>query len=212
MVPFREDRPAVRELLPWVPTLLAICALIALLIVTATRFSSSPEAAPPPPAPTFLPVPPLGLTPGTEAPVPILTTTTPNPPSPARSRPRTIPATDPPETDPPRPPPSDVTGRYRVVDSFPDGFIGEVLVRNTSGRDRDWRVELRFPDDGGDLVTSWVESAPQATLSRAGDRFVWSSGVPVAARGSVALRFQFSGTRDRPASCTVNRTACTGTQ
>jgi zeaxanthin glucosyltransferase len=35
--------PAVRELLPWLPTLLGVCALIALLIIAANRFTSSPE-------------------------------------------------------------------------------------------------------------------------------------------------------------------------
>ena len=97
-----------------------------------------------------------------------------------------------------------------MVQSFGDGFIGEVLIRNASGRDLDWRADLRFPD-ADRLITSWVESAPQATLTQSGDRFVWSSGVPVPAGGEVALRFHFGrdGTVDRPASCLVNGTTCT---
>ena len=103
-----------------------------------------------------------------------------------------------------------MTGRYRVVDSFPDGFIGEVLVTNASGADRDWTVRLRFGDAAGELRTSWVESAPQATPGTAGDTFTWSSGVPVAAGSSVALRFHFArtGPDEAPRTCTVNGVAC----
>jgi hypothetical protein len=55
-----------------------------------------------------------------------------------------------------------------------------------------------------------VESAPQATPGRDGDAFVWASGVPVAARSRVALRFHFtrSGSGDRPRDCTVNGSTC----
>lgn len=103
-----------------------------------------------------------------------------------------------------------MTGRYRVVDSFADGFIGEVLVANTTGAARDWTVRLRFSDDVGALRTSWVEGAPQASLDVAGDTFVWSSGAPVAARSSVALRFHVnrSGTDEQPSACSVNGTTC----
>jgi hypothetical protein len=107
-----------------------------------------------------------------------------------------------------------VTGRYRVVSSFADGFIGEVLIVNTTDRDRNWTARLRFRDNVGELRTSWVESAPQATLTTAGAEFVWISGVPVPARSEVALRFHFSrtGSGDRPRTCTVNGAACTGTE
>ena len=109
-----------------------------------------------------------------------------------------------------RPSVGPVSGRYRVVDSYDDAFIGEVLVTNTSGGNRDWWVELRFPARVEDLITSWVESAPQATLHRSGPAFVWTSRVPVPAGGAVALRFHFSrtGSGDLPSVCTVNEAAC----
>ncbi|MEU8615791.1 hypothetical protein AB0C29_48205 [Actinoplanes sp. NPDC048791] len=205
--------PALRDLLPWLPTLLGVCALIALLIIAATRFTSSPEVRAVPPAPPFLPVPaatpttssspasaPPSARPGSQM-RPATATTSPRP---ARSSSRA--------TTAPAPAPGPVSGRYRVVDSYDNAFIGEVLVANSSGRDSDWRVELRFPPDVGDLITSWVESAPQATLRRSGDSFIWSSGVPVPARGQVALRFHFSrsGSGNLPSACTVNGQGCSG--
>jgi hypothetical protein len=103
-----------------------------------------------------------------------------------------------------------VTGRYRVVQSYRDGFIGEVLITNGGRTDRDWVVRLRFPANVGDLRTSWVESTPQPSLSRVDGVLVWRSGSPVRAGGSVALRFQFS--RDTgeagPVTCTVNDAPC----
>jgi hypothetical protein len=205
--------PALRDLLPWLPTLLGVCALIALLIIAATSFTSSPEVRAVPPAPPFLPAPaatpttspsptsaPPSARPGSQM-RPATATTSPRP---ARSSSRA--------TTAPAPAPGPVSGRYRVVDSYDNAFIGEVLVANSSGRDSDWRVELRFPPAVGDLITSWVESAPQATLRRSGDSFIWSSGVPVPARGQVALRFHFSrsGSGNLPSACTVNGQGCSG--
>jgi hypothetical protein len=105
-----------------------------------------------------------------------------------------------------------VSGRYRVLNSYVDSFIGEVLVSNSSSSPHDWVVQLRFPSNVGSLRTSWVESQPQATLTRSGQTFIWTSTVPVGAGSSVALRFQFArtGTNSNPATCTVNGTACSG--
>ncbi|MET0491541.1 MAG: cellulose binding domain-containing protein [Actinoplanes sp.] len=206
----------VRELLPWLPTAAGVCGLVALLIFAAVQFTSTPEvpvtAAPAPAAPYLPPYSPPSFTP---SPLPSLPLPPPSPPvpPPGTIAPVTSPAPRPSVTSSKTPaatrPPA-LTGAYRVVESFGDGFIGEVLIRNASGRDLDWRADLRFPD-ADRLITSWVESAPQATLTRSGNRFVWSSGVPVPAGGEVALRFHFGreGTVDRPASCLVNGTTCT---
>jgi hypothetical protein len=208
--------------MPWVPVALGVCALVALLIVAAVPFVSSPEPQLGPAPQPFLPAePPAQVDPspsarepaparpssagvpaeptqaGSAAGEPTVTTAPPRRPSPSRTTPAQ---------------PSPVTGRYRVLDSFDDGFVGEVRISNTSGRDSDWVVRLRFPANVGELITSWVESAPQATLSRAGDRYVWSSGAPVPAHGAVELRFHFarSGTGNLPSACTVNGEACSG--
>ncbi|MGW4945913.1 hypothetical protein ACWEOZ_30525 [Actinoplanes sp. NPDC004185] len=215
--------PALRELLPWLPTLLGVCALIALLIIAATRFTSSPEVRAVPPAPPFLPVPAQPaetLTPATPLPDPPSAPASGPPSARPGSQMRPATATTSPRpvrsssraTTAPAPARGPVSGRYRVVDSYDNAFIGEVLVANSSGRDSDWRVELRFPPAVGDLITSWVESAPQATLRRSGDSFIWASGVPVPARGQVALRFHFSrsGSGNLPSACTVNGLGCTG--
>ncbi|MFI7542600.1 hypothetical protein [Actinoplanes sp. NPDC049599] len=210
--------PALRELLPWAPTVLGVCALVVLLIIAATRFTAAPEARAVPPALPFLPVP--TLTPG--PPSAVVTPSGSTPPdrqvtAPTSTRPSRTPARIPSRTPArtttaPAPAPGPVSGRYRVIDSYGDAFIGEVLVANAGGRDSDWRVELRFPAAVGDLITSWVESAPQATLRRSGDGYVWSSGVPVPAGGQVALRFHFSrsATGNLPLTCTVNGRSCAG--
>lgn len=201
---------AVRELLPWLPTLAGVCGLVALLIFAAVQFTSAPEVpvtAAPQPAPPYLPpyLPPSPLPPLPSATVAPVTSSAPRPSATPSVSPSATPSRTRTRTRPPA-----LTGAYRVVESFGDGFIGEVLIRNAAGRDLDWQAELRFPD-ADRLITSWVESAPQATLTRSGDRFVWSSGVPVPAGGEVALRFHFGrdGTADRPASCLVNGTTCT---
>lgn len=216
------------DLLPWAPTLLGVVALFVLLIVAATRFTSSPAPAALPPAPTFLPPPvlaPAQLPPDPDAvpagpgssaaaastsasarpskqSLPARTTTTPRP-APSSSRPTTT---------APAPTVGPVTGRYRVLDSYPESFIGEVLIANSAGRDSAWRVELRFPAAVGDLVTAWVEGAPQATLRRSGDTYIWSSGAPVPAGSQVPLRFHFSrsGSGNLPTACTVNGGSCAG--
>ncbi|MGX6606070.1 cellulose binding domain-containing protein [Micromonosporaceae bacterium Da 78-11] len=110
-------------------------------------------------------------------------------------------------TPPPAPP---VQGEYRVVDSYPDSFIGEVLVRNTTAGPADWVVELRFPAGVGGLRASWVEAAQQATLSQDGGSYLWRSGQPVDAGASALLRFHFDrqGSGDQPSSCTVDGTPC----
>jgi hypothetical protein len=198
--------------------LLTVALLTVVLVLTLVPGARRSGTLPPPPPP-FLPAPsqeaalpapsreaalpaPSGPSatpaapPASRTAVPVRTGVRPAPPS--RARPATV------------PPPVTVTGRYRVVDSFDDGFIGEVLVVNRTDRDRDWTVRLRFPGNVRDLRTSWVESAPQATAGTDGGTFVWASGVPVAAGSSVALRFHFSrsGSGDRPRTCTVNGSAC----
>lgn len=97
------------------------------------------------------------------------------------------------------------------MNSYDDAFIGEVLVANGARQDQEWTVVLRFPSTVGQLVTSGVESAPQAALSVSGQTYTWRSGVPVPAASSVPLRFHFTrmGTGNFPATCTVNGSPCT---
>lgn len=133
------------------------------------------------------------------------------PPAPVTRPPRSQPAA--PTSQPAAPPPerSDVTGRYRVMSSYHDSFLGEVLVINRGRTDRQWTVELRFPENVGRLRTAWVESAPQATLRRSADRYIFTSTAPVAAGSSVPLRFHFdrSGRGETPSECRANGTRCT---
>jgi hypothetical protein len=207
-----DVRHRVRRPGPWVAAALVASVLVAALLALVPG-DRKPATLPPPPPPFLPPAPsavavlPATSAPAAVSPVPRSQTPTPKPTTvrpAAPSRPR-------PTTSRPRPEPA-VTGRYRVVQSFDDGFIGEVFVANPTGRDRDWTVRLRFAGNVGNLRASWVESAPQATLATDGSTYVWTSGVPVPAGSGVALRFHFarSGSGDRPRTCTVDGTACTG--
>lgn len=134
-----------------------------------------------------------------------------SPPGPAR---RTPPATGPAPTRSrsadPAPTRPEVVGRYRVVASYPDSFIGEVLVVNRGAVARQWTVELRFPDNVGKLRGSWVDSAPPAVPSRSGDWYVFTGVAPVAAGSPAPLRFHLdrSGRGETPTECRVDGTRC----
>ncbi|WP_326553035.1 cellulose binding domain-containing protein [Micromonospora sp. NBC_01813] len=160
------------------------------LVAAAPPPSGEAILAPAPPSPTPSPTP------------------TPVPATPAMPPPTTGPALStvvpPPSADP------HLTGRYRVLDKFGDGFIAEVLVVNSSGQGRDWTVTLRFPGNVGRLYAAWVEGAPQATMSRSGQDYIFTSGVPVAGHSSVPLRFHFErrGHGADPDRCAVNGVAC----
>ncbi|MET7962883.1 cellulose binding domain-containing protein [Micromonospora zamorensis] len=101
-----------------------------------------------------------------------------------------------------------VTGRYRVVQSFDGGFIGEVSMVNASARSRGWTVRLEF--SGGRFVTAWVEGVPQGTVRQSDDGFTYVSGVDVRPGGSVSLRFHMERTSSTPRLCTVDGVRCGG--
>ncbi|MEU7589326.1 cellulose binding domain-containing protein [Micromonospora sp. NPDC049230] len=101
-----------------------------------------------------------------------------------------------------------MSGRYRVVQSFDGGFIGEVSMVNRSAEDRGWTVRLEF--SGGRLVTAWVEGVPQGTLRQAGSGFTYGSGVDVRPGGSVSLRFHMERAPSTPGVCTVDGVRCSG--
>ncbi|MGC4755803.1 cellulose binding domain-containing protein [Micromonospora trifolii] len=101
-----------------------------------------------------------------------------------------------------------MTGRYRVVQSFDGGFIGEVAMVNTSARSRGWTVRLEF--SGGRLVTAWVEGVPQGTIRQSDDGFTYVSGVEVSPGGSVSLRFHMERASHTPRECTVDGARCNG--
>lgn len=236
--PFTDDfRPDMRQWLVWIPTAIGIGLLLGIL-VTFGRLAFMPappgrESLLPEPVVAVLPsmTPVATSTPSSAAPRPSANPSpTPRETVPpghdsGRGRPPHKvtpvpgrPATPSPSKRPPRPKPTKttppetaaITGRYQVLNAWGEGFIGEVLIGNDSGQPRDWTVVLRFPDSVGRLYTSWVEGAPQATLTREGDTYVWHSGVPLGARSSVPLRFQFArqGSGMSPSLCTVNGTSC----
>lgn len=175
------------RLLPWLTTYAAVVLLLGLLVFALV--SLRPSA----PRPGALPVPSLATPPFLAGPAP---------PSSAAPEPRRKAVTTPP----------DVTGRYRVVDTYRDSFIGEVRVANTASRSRTWTVRLRFSSTDR-LRAFWVEGAPRPALARSGDTFTFTGAAPVAAGKAAPLRFHFD--RDGPVptltACSVNGTGCSFT-
>ncbi|MDG4765566.1 cellulose binding domain-containing protein [Solwaraspora sp. WMMD406] len=171
------------------------------LVAVAPPPSGQAILAPAPPSPSLTPSAPVMPPPAASTP-------------PAASAPAPPPATT--AAPPPPPPPvepkpnHDLVGRYRVLDQYGDAFIAEVLVVNTSSRDQDWTVTLRFPRNVGRLYAAWVEGAPQASMTRSGSDYVFRGGVPVGGRSSVPLRFHFErhGSGARPDRCAVNGAGC----
>jgi hypothetical protein len=197
----------------WFLMTLGVIALIGLSAISIVRLLPGDEqTALPAPQPAFsLP----GRATGPQAPVSLLPPasvpgTTPAPSTtPTETRSWETTAATPPRTTPP-PVRATVTGRYTVLNSFGDSFIGEVLLTNTTGRAQDWRVVLVVPSNVGALRTSWLESLPQPTLSRNGRTYTWTSSVPLSARSTGQMRFHFdrTGGDKPPDSCTVNGSSC----
>ncbi|RKN50614.1 cellulose binding domain-containing protein [Micromonospora endolithica] len=211
---------------PWVVVSIGVVVMVVLLVVALGAYRGRhPDGGPrPDPAPPMV-LPEYSPSVDADAPTGVPTVAPTGPVRPGLSpRSTVLPSTAPtvvPTPSPPvsggaagtpsvRPaapvPPPAVTGRYRVVDSFHGGFIGEVLISNTARTDRGWTAALSFP--GGRVVTAWVEGAPQGTLTTTRDGFTYRSGVDVAAGGSVPLRFHLEQADSRPARCTVDGVAC----
>ncbi|MFI5894711.1 cellulose binding domain-containing protein [Actinoplanes sp. NPDC051513] len=183
---------------------MGVVALVAFTVVTIVRLlpgHATPRTLPPPEPPFTLP----GTTSGVQAPI-SLVPSSPASPSGALTPSRTAPAV----IRPPRETtaaPANVVGKYRVVESYGDSFIGEVLVTNRTSVPQNWVVKITYP---GSLRTSWLESLPQPTLVQRANTFTWTSSVPLAAGSSGQLRFHFdrAGGSDTPDSCTVNGSPC----
>lgn len=181
-------------------------ALLALLVLGTVRLLPGDDrpVTLPPPEPVFT-LPPAPS--GPQAPISLI----PSPPTTTTTTSRAARSTEAATTTAARgatkPP---VTGRYRVLDSYGDSFIGEVAVTNDAGDARDWTVTLTFPDSVTGLRTSWLESLPQPTLTRDGRTFRWRSSVPLSAGATGLLRFHLerSGRGERPSACTVNGARC----
>lgn len=208
---------------PWIVVLLGVTVMIVLLVVAfvAVRGDRRPfdglAVSAPPTVP--LPEPPVADTTGPgpsqrasrPAVAPTASPSRPSTPIPSGTRSRA--AT--PSASPRSPQPSvlvapAVTGRYRVVESYRNSFIGEVLVTNVSATPQEWTVRLTFPADVDRLRTFWVESASQPGLSRSGSAYVFTGVVPLAAgqRATLRVHYDRSGTVNRPTGCTTNGVNC----
>lgn len=195
---------------PWFLMTLGVIALIGLAAISIVRLIPHDDGsdALPPPAPAFtLPA----TTAGPQAPVSLVPSPSPSPSlslSPTETRSFESTAATPSRTT--RPPARNVTGQYRVLESYGDSFIGEVLLTNTTGAPQSWRVTVVVPASVTGLRTSWLESLPQPRHSVSGRTHTWTSTVDLAARSTGQLRFHFErdGGAVSPSSCTVDGASC----
>jgi hypothetical protein len=198
-VEFERSRGAV---IPWIPAMVGVGIMIGLLVaILAWQPADQPVTAPPAASPAS----PAELPPAFDASQGVGTgPASPPPPRPSPTRAAT--------SAPPKAPPAsdDVTGRYLVESSFGDSFIAKVLVTNTSASPQSWTVRLVFGDNVSDLRAFWVDGHPQPTLRRNGQSYTFTSTVPIAARSSLQLKFDYSrtGRNNDPASCTTNGVTC----
>lgn len=208
---------------PWIVVSVGVGVMVVLLVIALGAYrgrSPAFDAQPRPPEPTLaLPDPrPSPSTPATTAspsrrPSPTPSGRAAGRPTPDRLTPGRTPSPTASRTDDavlvvPPSPASPVSGRYRVVEQFHDGFVGEVRVSNASTTARGWTARLAFP--GGRLGSAWIEGAPQGTARRTDDGFTYHSGEDLAGGASVALRFYVEHAESRPTSCTVDGGACRG--
>jgi hypothetical protein len=217
--------PAAIASSPWIVVAAGVVVMVVLLFVALGAYRGRSPARDDGPPPAGLPLPQAPVSPTDLSPTPLpensalLPGLSPRasgspPGAPVTSGaptvgPTVVPTSARPST---RPPPqqqaSAVSGRYRVVQSFDGGFIGEVLIVNASGVDRGWTVRFEFA--GGRLVTTWVEGVPQGTVRQFDGGFTYVSGVDVPAGGSVALRFHLERASTTPRGCTVDGVRCSG--
>jgi hypothetical protein len=200
-----QEKSGNMRVLPWIPTMLGVAALVVFTAVTIVRLlpgHSTPRTLPPPEPPFTLPA----TTAGPQVPVSLIPSSA--PPRSATPTPTRAVIRPPRKTTTAPAAPPKVVGKYRVVESYGDGFIGEVLLTNRTNVPQDWVVSLTYP---GSLRTSWLESLPQPTLARREDTLTWTSSVSLAAKSSAQLRFHFNrpdGAADTPDSCEVNAAPC----
>ncbi|TDB74319.1 cellulose-binding protein [Micromonospora sp. KC721] len=217
-----HPRAASLRSLPWLVVILGVAVMVLLLVVAlGTTGGRRPVADLPPPAPAMsMPtlaaaVPSMRANTDTAPAVPGLLPRSNAPASPSASSPSATPgrtggasptASTPPASPSPRP---SVFGRFRMMADYGDGYAGEVLLVNTTLRPRSWTVRLVQPR--GRLGGIWVESAPQGTTQVRDGVLTYTSGVDLAPRTSVQLRFIYEYTGGvKPSGCTVNGFPCSG--
>ena len=152
-----------RNLAPWLPTGVAVAFLLGSLVTVAGYAVRGDDPAPEPgraapllspfsprtPGAPTSPAPQSGAPEddGAESAIgvadPRRTAPDRRVPEAQRSTPERARATS--STPAQRKPTTGPGGTYRVVDSFPGGFIGEVLVENPVRADADWTVRLTVP-------------------------------------------------------------------
>ncbi|MEH0829598.1 MULTISPECIES: hypothetical protein [unclassified Micromonospora] len=215
--PEARSAPAVLASVPWIVVLLGV-GLLAVLLVVALLSFRGPEhqAAPEPAPPMYLPrMPSVTSSATTTADAPVVAveatpsrkasaTATPSPRASSR-RPDATPS-----TRAPAPAGSGrVSAHYQATSSDRDSFSAELTVRNTTGGDREWRVELLFT---GNVKSIRASSSSGLSVRTQGSGWFVLSGtspLPAGETAVVSLTFGRSGSGDRPGQCTVNGAACT---
>jgi hypothetical protein len=108
-----------------------------------------------------------------------------------------------------------VIAAYAVPDNavWDSGFQAQVLLTNTTTAAQPWQVTLVYPTAVTGFVASWLDGAPQPSASVDGQRFTFTSTLPIAPGQSALLKVEFSkeaGTNFTLQACAVNGRSCIG--
>ena len=107
----------------------------------------------------------------------------------------------------------DLVGTYSVAPNavWGTGFQAQVAITNRGDRPLDWQVTLAYPKTVMTYAGSWVDGVPQPNVAVAGQRYTFTSAVPVAPGQTALLRAEFSkvaGADFTVTECTVNGRQC----
>ena len=96
---------------------------------------------------------------------------------------------------------------YNIPNQWPDGFLGDVTIRNNGAAVTSWTLAWTF--GGNQRITNlWNGVVAQSGASVSVANAAWNGGV--ASGGTVNFGFQatFSGANAKPASFRLNGAAC----
>jgi hypothetical protein len=92
-----------------------------------------------------------------------------------------------------------------------NGFQAQVTITNPTASAHDWQVTLVYPPSVTNYVASWVDGVPQPNVSVVGQRFNFTSTVPLPPGRTALLRGEFTkiaGPDFAVMDCEVNGDSC----
>jgi alpha-galactosidase len=128
------------------------------------------------------------------------------------SSPTVTPTTTTPTTPPPTTSPPPSTGpcqvTYAITGQWPDGFQGEVTIRNTGTAPvNGWSLRWSFAD-GQQLNQAWGATYTQSGAQVTATNVSWNGSISPGATASFGFISSWSGSNAKPTAFTLNGSAC----